>query len=644
MRTQFVLAHSWLVAGGFCALALSSSLPAQTNGTSFPTVTIYASDPRAAEAGPDEGTFTVARTGSTNFALLVFYQLGGTASNGVDYEKLANTVSIPAGASNAQITVKPIDDDLVEGLETVVAQITGSPLACATCGYFIGYPSNAVVTIADNDGPASTNHPPEVKIALPSDGATFIAPANILLSALAADVDGFVATVEFFEGTHSLGVTTNNPEIVGFGGGPVNPFMLTWTNVPAGAYTLTAKATDDQGAMATSAPVKITVSQEQQTVVNIEATDPDATEIPIVSPCLDIAQRFDPAVFTVTRAGNANIDLMVFYTVGGTASNGVDYLKLPGVVTIPAGALSATIEIFPLVDSLLEGTETVVVALQAPMCIAIFPPPPGCYLVGQESLATAFIHDFPPPPVVTIVASDPDASETGPDPGTFTVSRTGATNDPLTVFYFTRGTALNGLDYRALFDYVVIPAGASSADVTVLPIDDELVEGPETVVVQLGILFPCGTLWETNVVIDPLFYFPAPYWVGYPSNALVTIADNDTSGANLPPDARIVTPPDGAVFVGPTNILLGADAFDRDGSVAQVEFFEGNNSLGLARGPLRTPFGTWLLIWSNAALGEYTLTAKATDNLGAMGVSAPVHLRVVSTPPPPPTNLPPLVS
>ena len=71
------------------------------------------------------------------------------------------------------------------------------------------------MTIADNDGPAATNHPPEVKIALPSDGATFIAPANILLSALPDDVDGFVATVEFFEGTHSLGVTTNNPEIVG---------------------------------------------------------------------------------------------------------------------------------------------------------------------------------------------------------------------------------------------------------------------------------------------------------------------------------------------------------------------------------------------------------------------------------------------
>ena len=35
-----------------------------------------------------------------------------------------------------------------------------------------------------------------------------------------------------------------------------------------------------------------------------------------------------------------------------------------------------------------------------------------------------------------------------------------------------------------------------------MPIDDELVEGPETVVVQLGMLFPCGTLGETNVVID----------------------------------------------------------------------------------------------------------------------------------------------
>ena len=41
---------------------------------------------------------------------------------------------------------------------------------------------------------------------------------------------------------------------------PLGPFVLPWTNVQAGAYTLTARAKDNAGATATSAPVRITVT------------------------------------------------------------------------------------------------------------------------------------------------------------------------------------------------------------------------------------------------------------------------------------------------------------------------------------------------------------------------------------------------
>src|SRR5436309_4873512 len=116
-----------------------------------PTVTIRATDPQAAEAFNDTGTFTVRRTGATNFSLLVFYQLSGSASNGVDYEQLGNTVQIPAGKFEASFTVKPIDDSLVEGTENVLAQLVASPMMCMTCGYTIGTPSLAAVIIYDND-------------------------------------------------------------------------------------------------------------------------------------------------------------------------------------------------------------------------------------------------------------------------------------------------------------------------------------------------------------------------------------------------------------------------------------------------------------------------------------------------------------
>src|SRR5207245_11475190 len=39
-----------------------------------------------------------------------------------------------------------------------------------------------------------------------------------------------------------------------------SPYSFTWTAVPAGNYSLTAKATDNQGAAATSVAVSITVN------------------------------------------------------------------------------------------------------------------------------------------------------------------------------------------------------------------------------------------------------------------------------------------------------------------------------------------------------------------------------------------------
>src|SRR5438477_119156 len=126
-------------------LAFVASLQAQNSF--IDTVTITAPDPDASETGPDPGRFEIRRTGPTNFGLVVFYRISGTASNGVDYEQIPNAISIPQGSLSVSIPIKPIDDALAEGNETVVLQIVPSPLECPSpaCGYDIGSPSNATV-------------------------------------------------------------------------------------------------------------------------------------------------------------------------------------------------------------------------------------------------------------------------------------------------------------------------------------------------------------------------------------------------------------------------------------------------------------------------------------------------------------------
>ena len=115
------------------------------------TITVHATDALAAEAGSDSGTFTIRRAGGTNFSQLIFYELSGTASNGVDYQQVGGTVQMPAGALAVSLTVNPIDDSFREDTETVLVRIIPSPLDCATCGYDIGKPDVAEIFIDDND-------------------------------------------------------------------------------------------------------------------------------------------------------------------------------------------------------------------------------------------------------------------------------------------------------------------------------------------------------------------------------------------------------------------------------------------------------------------------------------------------------------
>jgi len=97
-------------------------------------------------------TFVVRRSGDTTSDLTVPYSIGGTASNGVDYQTLSGQVTIPAGQRGAQIVVVPIADGITEHVETVVLtlQHTAANTVGATPGYSLGYPSRAAAMILDN--------------------------------------------------------------------------------------------------------------------------------------------------------------------------------------------------------------------------------------------------------------------------------------------------------------------------------------------------------------------------------------------------------------------------------------------------------------------------------------------------------------
>ena len=118
--------------------------------THLPIVRIMATDAVAREGTTNTATFRIRRTGPTNSALTVFYAIRGTASNGVDYVTIPDSLTIPAGRRGARIVITPIDDNLPERIETVRLQLIPSLLGIPAA-YEIGRPARAGAVILDND-------------------------------------------------------------------------------------------------------------------------------------------------------------------------------------------------------------------------------------------------------------------------------------------------------------------------------------------------------------------------------------------------------------------------------------------------------------------------------------------------------------
>jgi hypothetical protein len=164
------------------------------------------------------------------------------------------TINLAAAASDVDGTIAKVE--FFNGATKLGEDVT-APYAYSWTGVGAGtYPLTARAT--DDSGQAVTSAPtsvgvtagnsaPTAQVTSPADGATFDWKPTITITAAASDPDGNVTKVEFRDGTTVLGQDTSAP------------YSFTWKNVPAGSYLLTARATDNAGAVTTSSPVGITV-------------------------------------------------------------------------------------------------------------------------------------------------------------------------------------------------------------------------------------------------------------------------------------------------------------------------------------------------------------------------------------------------
>ena len=110
----------------------------------------------------------------------------------------------------------------------------------------------------------------------------------------------------------------------------------------------------------------------------------------------------------------------------------------------------------------------------------------------------------------------------------------------------------------------------------------------------------------------------------YGTAANVTLQAASLISDNNPPTVTLLSPSDGAVIPGGTNVVVSADASDREGRVTRVDFYRDEVLFGTSS---NAPFTA---VWTNAAPGTHYLKARAVDDGGASAFSLPVRVFVVT--------------
>lgn len=400
----------------------------------------------------------------------------------------------------------------------------------------------------------TTNDSPVVTLATPSAGTTYASPAAITLTAIASNPGGTVAKVDFYNGDFIVGSKATPP------------YEFTWTDVPLGTYSLTARATSGNDVVSSSPPSLVTVIGDQT--------------LPVAS-----------YSFNTVWAGADPV---------GDAVGGWDGIRSGNLTQAPAPALApkpetcraatfagGAIDVSGLPLSQVAGAKAIVSfwmnwngAIDA---VPIAWQSQGLLLSAAGFGFTTFGNDL------------------------YGVSSTGLADGwHHIVAEFTNGAPMsNRLFIDGVEQVVTQRAGTTS---------------PAGAVVGNAIRFGGrpGTGTQRFVgELDEVQIFAGP---ATPARVASLIASPSTCG---PLSISLLAPVTGASYRAPAAIDLVAAASSELGLLTPIEFYSGDTLIGIASAGRPAH-----VRWNNVAAGTYSVTAKARHMSGASAMSTPVSITV----------------
>ena len=500
----------------------------------------------ANDASVDEGktaTFTVSLTGGTSTAaVVVHYSVGGSATSGDDYTAPASrTLTIAAGTSSGTFTIETLTDNVVPETETLEVTLDSATSAgtvtvnttAATTAInnttrptliLEDEPSGSVgsrrsasgastrssrssiacdVCMTEGDTPSGSTRQVRPVLVLPGTTQKVVIPAGQTVTIGYETSDGSAQSGQDYVQKRGDLTFRGDPND-GFKAKLQTPITLQTIgdtlNEPDRTFTLTL--------LSATLPDSTTTDSVSFTVA-VRDDDPISAAVEALSSRVSEGQ---PATFEVNLSGGTpTADVVIDYSVGGSATSGDDYRAPPGTLTIASGRTSGTITIETLADGVREpNDETMVVTLTGATTA-------GTATVASGGATTTISGDEPPAPVeppaqadpVTVRVSAGAPSVNEGESATFEVTVSGGTNTEVRISYSVGGTATPGDDYTAPSGTLTIGSGASSGTIAIETLADDVLDPDETLVVELdganagsGVTVTLVVTQATTTIVD----------------------------------------------------------------------------------------------------------------------------------------------
>jgi hypothetical protein len=445
---------------------------------------------------------------------------------------------------------------------------------------------------------AGENTPPTVSITSPVEGASFISPAAVTLTASASDNDGVVQQVAYYANSTLIGSAT------------VSPYSVNWTNVAAGTYTVTAVATDNAGDTTTSAAVHLSVTSNAAPTVSVTSPSEGANFGAPASVTVSAnAADSDGTIASVAFYANGSpigTDTSAPFSIAWNPVPAGNY-TLTAVATDDRGATTTSSPVHISVSAL---TGRINMALAAN---------------GGSAIASSIYGaNYPPSAAIN---GDRKGLNWGAGGG-WNDGTPNASPDWLEID-FTGMKTIDEVDVFSMQDNYNAPVEPTQSltftSFGLRAFEIQSWNGSAWISIPGASITNNNLVWRqfafSPVTTSRLRLYITAALNGY-SRVMEVEAWGVPSGANSPPTVSISAPAEGASAIAPATFTVTAAASDTDGTVQQVTFYANGSPIGT---DTSSPFS---ITWSNVDAASYTLTAVATDNIGASTTSAPVHVNV----------------